>query len=322
MSSRPRLLVHQELLVSGSPRKRLSHQASKLLLLSLLLAGLFWGMGSFNVAHALSTTPASSTTPLPYNANGNSENPPLVHYNAIQQYSGPLVVQHHPKVYLVFWGPEWNQDPDGVRPRVISTFRALGGSQYNNILSQYADETDYIHNDVQMAASVIDTNTPPSNLDIGFETPVGVWDNAQIRHEADKMIASNHWPVNQDSQVIVFPQKGATYNHGSGWCGVHSYNSTAAAQYAYGEIQYGDQWYGSSTAPCDPTGTVADDIAMTAVHEYAEMATDPRIYASPTVGGQWYVAYSAGWHTKDGSKSTPQEIADLCEGYDGSSYAW
>jgi hypothetical protein len=131
------------------------------------------------------------------------------------------------------------------------------------------------------------------------------------------MIASNHWSVNQDSQIIVFPQKGSVYYHGSGWCGVHAYNSMAASPYAYAEIQYGDQWYGASQAPCDPTGDTGKDIAWSAVHEYAETATDPVIYVSPTIGGQWWDAYSGGWHTQDGTKNQPQEVADLCAGYDG-----
>jgi hypothetical protein len=204
-----------------------------LLCLLLLLEGQLGGLANAQAASA-------ATKVLPYNAGGESEKPPLALYNAISVRDAP-VVQHDPHVYLIFWGPAWKTDKDKVIPQVKSTFAALHASAYNNVLTQYHDYQGNIHNDVRVAASIIDATTPPSNLDIGFETDFGVWNNAQIRHEADKEIAARHWQVNRDSQVIVFPQKGSTYAYGANFCGVHSYDSTASSAYAYAEIQYGDR---------------------------------------------------------------------------------
>lgn len=281
-------------------KNRLLLRLSLMFSVLLVLCGIFLGSTGPSTAHAASGLPYKTVS-------GESESPPLQFYAA----AGKLFVQHHPKVYLVFWGPDWKQDTDGVIPRVNATFKALAGSQYNNILRQYTDSSDYVHNDVTLVASVIDTSTPPSNLDIGIETDIGVLLNGQIRNEADKAISANHWAVNQDSLVIVFPQKGSTYFHGSGWCGVHTSNTTAASPYLYAEIQYGDQ------TNCDNVGNPAEDIAWNAVHEYAEAATDPVIFGTLSASSALVGALGSGWHTRDSSKSTPQEVADLCAGYDG-----
>src|SRR5438552_385874 len=57
--------------------------------------------------------------------------------------TGPLTkhgnaVQRHPKVFLVFWGPQWDSDVTHytVKSAADATFRSLAGGQYNNILSQ------------------------------------------------------------------------------------------------------------------------------------------------------------------------------------------
>jgi len=272
----------------------------------LMLVGLLFSSGIAQEVHA-----APMDSGLPYlTVGGGSENPPLQFYDVLNRN---LFVQHDPKIYLVFWGPNWNSDT-GTVSTIANTFKALAGSEYNNILSQYWDSTGgYFTNKVTLMDDppLIDASTPPSNLDIGFETSFGVWDNAQIRHEADHVIQQQGWNVDQNTQIIVFPQKGSTYNHGNNFCGVHSYDSTAASPYAYGLVQYGDQ-----TSGCNFVNDTASNIAWTGVHEYTEMVTDPQIHANPTLSGSpWFTAGSTGWHTVDGNQSTPQEIADLCSGY-------
>src|SRR5262245_22875767 len=148
---------------------------------------------------------------------------------------------------------------------------------------------------------VIDPMTPSGSIDIGLETPQGVIAGAQIRQEADREIAANHWFVDQNTQIFVFPQEGTTYNPLSGpsaRCGMHAFNSLAANPCAYAVVQFGDQNSCSSPAPF---------LAATAVHEYAEMATDPVIRANS-------IAYmvGSGWHRQDLTEYTPQEVADLC----------
>jgi uncharacterized protein with LGFP repeats len=228
--------------------------------------------------------------------------PPVTHHDG-------WVVQH-PKVFLVFWGPKWTSDAthQRVSRTVEDTFNALPGTQYHNILTQYHDTTsgspdNAVHNDVTWVASARDAHPPPGNLTVV----------TAIESEATNQQDANHWPVNKDTVVLVFPQQGSTYL-GSGFCGMHFYND--GHQLAYGFARWSDAGSG-----CVQSGDVAVDTAAWAVHEYAEAVTDPHVYVRTDpdrVDG-------SGWHTDEGiifplPFTTPHEIADLCEDYGFTSY--
>ncbi len=303
----------------SSPHRQ-PHRHWHLWALSLLvLVGIFFCSSGGQTVHA---SPLQQG--LPYKtADGSSENPPLEFF-AIGTIFGNIqpFVQHHPKVYLVFWGPKWETDSATINT-IVETFQTLAGSEYNNILSQYTDSSGpdgYVHNDVQVmdaAYPIIDDTPPPSNLGLGWETNIGVTPYAHIRGEADKEIAQKQLAVNQDTQIIVFPQQGSTYFNlfGGGWCGAHAYDSTAASPYAYAVVQYGDQHAGCTQAS-NSASPSAEDIAWNAVHEYTEMTTDPVIRVSTLLPPAFGGALGAGWQTDDSSQQTPQEVADLCAGYD------
>jgi hypothetical protein len=226
-------------------------------------------------------------------------------------------LQYHPRVYLVFWGPKWLSDTthQRVQAKVEDTFRALAGSHYNNILTQYSDQTSdpeaHVHNDVQLVDSMIDTSVPTAGLFIGVENLGG----GEIKDEAVK--AFHHWGLSADRniQILVFPQQGSTYREVLGFslmnaCGMHTYAPESTSQLAYGWIKYaGDD------AGCNPTGDVATNVAWFAVHEYAEIVTDPHIYAGPPGGPP--IIFGSGWYTRglNPESITPQETADLCGGY-------
>jgi Repeat of unknown function (DUF346) len=246
---------------------------------------------------------------------------PAVAAGGLPANPGPATVdfhggwlQYHPRVYLVFWGPKWGSDAthQRVKAQVEDTFRTLAGSQYHNILTQYSNQSSdlhgHVHNDVQLVDSWIDTSVPIAGLFIGIENgPDG-----EIKDEAVK--AFHHWGLSADHnvQILVFPQQGSTYRKVAGFdimdaCGMHTYAPESTSQLSYGWIKYaGDD------AGCDPTGDVATDVAWFAVHEYAEIVTDPHIYFSAVVIG-------SGWYHEPQSvrelRFTPQETADLCEGY-------
>jgi hypothetical protein len=284
-----------------------------LVLLAIMLGGLGIALASGKGPMVGSATPrdlAVTASALPYKTvSGEKEKPPLAFYDGICAHKlfchRDLFAQLNPKVFLVFWGPKWKSNTSAVT-KITNTFKALSGSSYNGILSQYVS---HFVNKIAVT-SVIDSSTPPSDIDIGFETTAGVIFHGQVRHEADKEISQRHWSVNRNTQIIVFPQVGSTYNHGNNFCGVHAYNSTAAHPYAYGLVQYGDKNKG-----CNFVGNATGNIIWNAVHEYTEMVTDPQIFATATLNPPFYTALSTGWHTHDSSKTTPQEVADLCGGY-------
>src|SRR5262249_49931681 len=81
-------------------------------------------------------------------------------------------VQYHPKVYFVFWGDKWNTDSTHQRAKALveQVFEDLAGSEYNNILTQYSnqstDPNGHVHNDVQLMGSWVDPTSPPASVNL------------------------------------------------------------------------------------------------------------------------------------------------------------
>jgi hypothetical protein len=279
---------------------------------------------------ALAFSPGLAAANLPPNGEGV---PPLA-------FQGGWV-QYHPKVYLVFWGPKWNEAPHAAaKAEVEKVFDNLAGSAYNNVLRQYNNQSDdpngYVHNDVSHEGTWVDSDPPPDGLLMGLENvPVAT------SLEAEAIRAVDHWRFDRDSegrlkpdselknfQVLIFPQQGSTYAPltiplASGpveipidACGMHSYSPAKKLAYAY--VRY------SSDLGCDKTGTgdVGKDIAVSATHEYAEMATDPHLYLplNPVGGGSGWPVHGSGWNTNE-IALTPQEISDICETYRAGTYS-
>jgi hypothetical protein len=77
---------------------------------------------------------------------------------------GGGAVEHHIHVYLIFWGPGYNGDPQGVVTDQQYLFNALGGSTFNGILTQHSDSTGAITNDTVLSGSCDRTpfTSPPT----------------------------------------------------------------------------------------------------------------------------------------------------------------
>jgi hypothetical protein len=214
-------------------------------------------------------------------------------------------VQHHPTVYLIFWGPKWGTDASHLQVMngVLAVFGDLAGRQYNNILTQYGDSASNpdsaVHNDVLgITIPAIDSSMP--NPVLPGLTPEDVY--AEVTRVAQQ--SAHQWNLTSvDNQFLVFPQSGTGYAQipGNEFCGYHSVIRAGAP---VGVIRW------APDAGCDfmsNTGLTGDlkltnNMVWTAVHEYAEIATDPRIPLTP---GAWKTAASG---TLD-----PVEVADLCE---------
>ena len=218
---------------------------------------------------------------------------------------------HHPKIYLVFWGPDWPSDPNGssqnaqAESAYINLFNSLAGTSYNNLLSHYTDSTSYVHNDVTLAGAVVDLSPPSALLDY-----VGAPGYAAESGEIDYVKNAESWSNDSDTLWILMPQSGATYadtyNGGvSSWCGYHAYDPVDywPTSYIFAvEPYYTDPAFSPQTGnvTCtfqnlDFTNTVTELVS----HEYAEAATDPQI--------DWL--NTTAWVTND---SHAQEIGDLC----------
>ncbi|MFE9421624.1 hypothetical protein ACFYNO_01535 [Kitasatospora sp. NPDC006697] len=202
----------------------------------------------------------------------------------MRYHGGP--VQHHPVVYLDFWGSQWHSDANGVQPYLAKFFQGLGTSQdtWSTITSQYTDSS----------------GSGPS-----FTGPVygGSWvDDAapapassqqyDIAAEADN--AASHFGVadDPDVQIVVLSPSGTSPDGwpGSGFCAYHDYSGSVS----YTNMPYQLDAPAGSRCPNSALGGKLDAFSIVEGHEYAESISDPQP--------------SSGWVNSAG-----QEIGDTCE---------
>jgi hypothetical protein len=195
-------------------------------------------------------------------------------------------VQHSPHVYVIFWGSKWSEAAgSALRAQLLKMYEGLSGSGYQGILTQYFDAN----------GRVPSTVTVTSYTDTGVTAPTSVEDK-KIREEAAKAITANNWPRELNSQFVVVPAPGATYEAGfARFCAYHGLveESESSHDYTYTLVpDVAEEPFYSKCVTYDK-GKVANNVtSMVASHEYAESATDPALNA---------------WFTERG-----YEIGDIC----------
>jgi Ricin-type beta-trefoil lectin domain/Putative Ig domain len=205
-------------------------------------------------------------------------------------------VQHTPHVYLVFWGPNWQSDPnqEASATYLENFFSGLGNGQaddnWSTITSQYADASGApSFSGLVYEGPTFDTSTPPKNTS-----------QDQIGAEADTFAQNAGITDLNDAQIIVATQSltcpqgfagtsctGGTRNN----CGYHSSSNQAFINLPY-ELDAGTACFKDFVNPT-PNGD-NDGWSIVGGALYASTITDP---FPPT-----------GWvDPNDGS-----EIADKC----------
>jgi hypothetical protein len=113
-------------------------------------------------------------------------------------------VQHTPHVYLLFWGPHWQSDPNQAASATYleNFFSGLGNGQaddtWSTITSQYADGTGApSFSGLVYEGATFDTSTPPSDTSL-----------FQIGAEADTFAQNQNITDLSDAQIIVATQSG------------------------------------------------------------------------------------------------------------------
>lgn len=209
--------------------------------------------------------------------------PPLV--SNMTYHGGPVV--HHPRVYLVFWGPQWMPDPVRAGSYTIAYFQGLGlpSDTWSTITSQYTDTTGTgpTFGTAVFAGSVIDMTPPP---------PVA--NAAQIAAEA--VAGATYFNAfGTDVQIFVMSPPG-THPAGfpaTGFCAYHA--STTDSQGRF--VAYTNMPFVLDGGPPCGAGTVQgplDGFSIYGGHEYTETLTDPALNA-------WY------------DTSLTGEIGDKCQ---------
>jgi serine protease len=193
---------------------------------------------------------------------------------------GGIGVETSPKVYLVYWGSQWNgNDPSGEATIQQSFFSNVGGSSWNNSVTQYCQGGN--NGDTTCGTGTTPAGNPKGVL-------AGVWfDNAapapsrptgtQLANEA--IAAAAHFGntaagSNDSTQYVI---NTATHNNSGGfgrqYCAYHSSTSSAYGQIAWTNMPYITDAGSSCGAGFNGLGTTAG-ITIVGGHEFAETESD------------------------------------------------
>ena len=221
-------------------------------------------MDNYHAAHKDASGNAGALSPLAYQGGRNG-----------------IGVETNPKVYLVFWGSQWANDPSGEALLLENFLNGVGGSTWLASVTQYC----------QGVAAGTTNCTGLSGTAAGNQPGIfaGYWyDNAgrapshpgqsQLASEAVK--AAQHFgntssALNASVQyVIATAHNNNMFGFGIQWCAWHSYaNSSTVGTIAYTNLPYMTDAGASCGANFNGLGPKAG-ITIVEGHELAETITD------------------------------------------------
>jgi serine protease len=193
--------------------------------------------------------------------------------------TGGIGVETAPRLYLVFWGSQWNNnDPSGEATLVQNFLTGVGGSSWLNSVTQYC----------QAVASGTYYCTGGTRAGNPSGILVGVWhDNTssaasrprQSQLAAEAVRAAAHFgnttaSSNQSAQYVIATAHG--YNasgFGSQYCAYHSSTSSSYGNVAYTNLPYITDAGASCGANFNGLGAKAG-ITIVEGHELAETISD------------------------------------------------
>jgi hypothetical protein len=202
-------------------------------------------------------------------------------------------VQHNPKVYVIFWGPQWS-NLGSQKYAVTSMFGGMSGSGFQSVLSQYYDATATISPTMTFGGSFQD-NTPPLTNVVTTHDYV---------NEAIKIARANNLHTSDDTQWVFYPQPGIASDDGASkslaqnvaHCGYHGSGAdNTGRKWVVSVVDYPAQTSVFNYQAGCIDNKIPDantDLTFSGSHEYAEAATDP---------------FGNGWYDQNS-----HEIGDMC----------
>lgn len=212
-------------------------------------------------------------------------------------------IETSPKVYLVFWGSQWtNNDPSGEASLLGNFFKDVGGSKWNNTVTQYCEgvssgtyfctsQDTAVGNQSSMLAGTWDDNTGaapnrPSQNQLAAEAV------AAAAHFGNTTATSN-----ANVQYAIETAHGySASGFGTRYCAWHSSTSSS-----YGPIAYAnDPYITDAGASCGANfNGLGPDAGITIVdgHEFAESETDPFPSSGWLDGGGAEIGDKCAWNS-------------------------
>ena len=192
---------------------------------------------------------------------------------------GGIGVETAPKIYLILWGSQWNNnDPSGEETILYNFFRGVGGSSWLNSVTQYCQG-------VPSGSFTCSGGTPAGNPTGIF---AGAWyDNAspapsrprqsQLAAEAVRaaqFFGNNTALRNASVQYVIATSHGNNARgFGTQYCAWHSSTSSSVGNVAYTNLPYITDAGASCGANFNGLGSNAG-ITIVGGHEMAETITD------------------------------------------------
>ena len=194
---------------------------------------------------------------------------------------GGIGVETAPKLFLVLWGSQWNNnDPSGEESLLASFFGKAGGSSWLASVTQYCEGV--------ASGTVFCNGGEPAGDGVSFSSSNSVWyDNAsaapsspsQSQLAAEAVRAAQHFgnTANGSNDTTQYVVATATHNSASGfgtqYCAWHSSTSSSYGNIAYTNLPYITDAGASCGANFNNLGPKAG-ITIVEGHEMAETITD------------------------------------------------
>lgn len=234
---------------------------------------------SANVIHYMPTFSGQFNQGAGHHGGGGSSNLSY-HGGTSDGTAGTIGVQTAPKVYLVFWGSQWNSnDPSGEAGILQNFFKGVGGSSWNNIVTQYCQG---------VASGTTLCNGAGTAAGNQSGMLAGVWfDNtasapsrpSQSQLAAEAVNAAGHFlstvSSNANAQYVIATATGnSASGFGTQYCAWHSSTSSSVGDIAYTNLPYITDAGANCGANFNGLGPNAG-ITIVGGHEFAETETDP-----------------------------------------------
>lgn len=189
-------------------------------------------------------------------------------------------VETAPRVYVVFWGSQWNNnDPSGEASLVQNFLNGVGGSSWLNSVTQYCQAVasgTYFCNGAGTPAG----NTPGILVGVWFDNGTAAPSQpSQSNLAAEAVNAAAHFgnvsaSSNASSQYVIATAHGNNSSgFGTQYCAYHSATSSSYGDVAYTNLPYITDAGASCGANFNGLGANAG-ITIVEGHEMAESITD------------------------------------------------
>ena len=194
--------------------------------------------------------------------------------------AGTIGVETAPKVYLVFWGSQWNNnDPSGEAAILEQFLTSIGGSPWLNSVTQYCQGVSsgtYFCNGAGTAAG------NQAGMLVGYwydNTSAAPTHPTQSQLASEAVNAASHFgnlgaASNASVQyVIATATKNSSTGFGTQYCAYHSSTSSTYGDVAYTNLPYITDAGSSCGANFNGLGPNAG-ITIVEGHEFGETVTD------------------------------------------------